>query len=85
MFTMPIKFNRNTKFKNAFSGVEKLKINYACKALVQHFHFKAYAKMGSGLRYRFYSRSTIGIEAGFEPADIIFTPNGVSLKKLSGC
>lgn len=70
------------RLKKAFSGVKKLKINYACKALSNISILKLMQNMGSGLDTVSIQEVQLGLEAGFEPADIIFTPNGVSLGEI---
>ena len=67
---------------NAFSGVKKLKINYACKALSNVSVLKLMQNMGSGLDTVSIQEVLLGLRAGFKPADIIFTPNGVSLEEI---
>jgi diaminopimelate decarboxylase len=67
---------------NAFSGIEKLKINYACKALSNVSILKLMQSMGSGLDTVSIQEVLLGIKAGFKPEDIIFTPNGVSLEEI---
>src|SRR6056300_379315 len=70
------------RLKNAFSGVEKLKINYACKALSNVSVLRLMKNMGSGLDTVSIQEVLLGFKAGFKPADIIFTPNGVSLEEI---
>jgi len=70
------------RLKNAFSGVEKLKINYACKALSNVSVLQLMKNMGSGLDTVSIQEVLLGLKAGFKPADIIFTPNGVSLEEI---
>jgi len=69
------------RLKNAFSGIEKLKINYACKALSNVSVLRLMKNMGSGLDTVSIQEVLLGLKAGFKPADIIFTPNGVSLEE----
>ena len=71
-----------SRLQNAFSGIEKLRINYACKALSNLSVLGLIKKMGSGLDTVSIQEVQMGIEAGFEPQDIIFTPNGVSLEEI---
>lgn len=71
-----------SRLQNAFSGIEKLRINYACKALSNLSVLGLMKKMGSGLDTVSIQEVQMGIEAGFEPQDIIFTPNGVSLEEI---
>ncbi|MGA0316406.1 MAG: diaminopimelate decarboxylase [Flavobacteriaceae bacterium] len=70
------------RLKKAFSGIEKLKINYACKALSNISVLKFMHNMGSGLDTVSLQEVLLGLEAGFQPQDIIFTPNGVSLEEI---
>ena len=70
------------RLKKAFSGVKKLKINYACKALSNISILKLMESMGSGLDTVSFQEVLLGIEAGFKPENIIFTPNGVSLEEI---
>ena len=70
------------RLEKAFSGIEKLKINYACKALSNISVLKFMHNMGSGLDTVSIQEVLLGLEAGFQPQDIIFTPNGVSLEEI---
>ena len=70
------------RLANAFSGVEKLKINYACKALSNVSVLMLLQNMGSGLDTVSIQEVLLGLRAGFKPADIICTPNGVSLEAI---
>lgn len=63
-------------------GVKQLKINYACKALTNINILKLMRQMGSGLDTVSIQELKLGIMAGFEPQDIIFTPNCVSMKEI---
>ena len=71
-----------TRLQNAFKGVEKLRVNYACKALSNLSILGLMKKMGSGLDTVSIQEVQMGIKAGFKPKDIIFTPNGVSLEEI---
>jgi diaminopimelate decarboxylase len=71
-----------TRLKNAFSGVEKLRINYACKALSNLSILSLIRSMGSGLDTVSIQEVRLGIKAGFRAEDIIFTPNGVSIEEI---
>ena len=70
------------RLKKAFSGVKKLKINYACKALSNISILKLMESMGSGLDTVSFQEVLLGLEAGFKPENIIFTPNVVSLEEI---
>lgn len=72
-------FNRLT---TAFSGVKKLKLNYAAKALSNIAILKLMNSLGSGLDTVSIQEVQLGLLAGFKPEDIIFTPNGVSLEEI---
>lgn len=66
---------------NAFD-VERLKINYACKALPNISILKLLKSFGSGLDTVSAQELEIGIRAGFNPEEIMFTPNCVSLEEI---
>lgn len=70
------------RLTNAFSKVEKLRINYAAKALSNISVLKLLQKMQSGLDTVSIQEVQLGLAAGFEPQKIIFTPNGVSLDEI---
>lgn len=72
-------YNRLTA---AFSNVKHLKINYATKALSNISVLKLLKNLGSGLDTVSIQEVQLGLAAGFAPEDIIFTPNGVSLKEI---
>ena len=42
-------------------------------------------ELGGGLDTVSLPEILLGIEAGFDPTDIIFTPNGVSLEEIENC
>ncbi len=67
--------------KDAFAEVP-LKINYACKALTNINVLRFFRSLGSGLDTVSIEEVKLGLRAGFEPSDIIFTPNGVSIEEL---
>ncbi|MDN3706144.1 diaminopimelate decarboxylase [Myroides ceti] len=70
------------KLSNAFSGVKQLKINYAVKALSNISILKLLKKKGSGLDTVSIQEVLLGLEAGFEPSEIMYTPNGVSMEEI---
>ncbi|MES2410507.1 MAG: diaminopimelate decarboxylase [Bacteroidota bacterium] len=72
-------FNRLT---NAFAKVEKLRINYAMKALSNISILKLLKNLGSGLDTVSIQEVQLGLHAGFTPDKIIFTPNGVSFEEI---
>ena len=70
------------KLQSAFETVNKLKINYACKALSNLSVLKLFNSLGAGLDTVSVQEVQLGLKAGFAPSDIIFTPNGVSLGEI---
>jgi diaminopimelate decarboxylase len=72
-------YNRLT---NSFAKVERLRINYAVKALSNISILRLFHSMGAGLDTVSYQEVQLGMAAGFEPNRIIFTPNGVSLEEI---
>ena len=72
-------YNRLT---SAFSQINSLKINYAVKALSNISVLKFLNGLGSGLDTVSIQEVKLGLKAGFNPKDIIYTPNGVSLKEI---
>jgi len=67
---------------NAFSDVKNLKINYAVKALSNINVLKVFRELKSGIDTVSVQEVQLGLKAGFNPQDIIFTPNGVSLEEI---
>ena len=70
------------RLTNAFSGVQKLQLNYAAKALSNIAILKLMNSLGSGLDTVSIQEVQLGLLAGFSPEAIIFTPNGVSLEEI---
>jgi diaminopimelate decarboxylase len=70
------------RLTNAFSKVEKLRINYAVKALSNISVLKLLKQMGSGLDTVSIQEVQLGLYAGFTPDKIIYTPNGVSMDEI---
>jgi diaminopimelate decarboxylase len=77
--TIISQYNRIT---NAFASVKNLKINYAVKALSNVSILKLFKSLNSGIDTVSKQEVLLGLEAGFNPEDIIFTPNGVSLQEI---
>lgn len=74
-----LQYNRLTK---AFHKVEKFKIHYAVKALSNISILNYLKSLGSGLDTVSIQEVQLGLYAGFDPKDIIYTPNGVSLEEI---
>jgi diaminopimelate decarboxylase len=72
-------YNRLTK---AFSKVDKLRINYAMKALSNVSILQLLREMGSGLDTVSIQEVLLGLHAGYDPEKIFYTPNGVSLEEI---
>ena len=69
------------KLKQAFGDVD-VKIKYACKALTNINVLRLLKNEGSGLDTVSIEEAMIGLRAGFEPKDILFTPNSVSFDEI---
>ena len=72
-------FNR---LQNAFSKVERFKIHYAVKALSNVSVLGYLKSLGSALDTVSLQEVQLGIFAGFDPQNIIYTPNGVSMEEI---
>jgi diaminopimelate decarboxylase len=69
------------KMQHAFRDVN-LKINFACKALGNINILRFFNRLGSGLDAVSIQEVQLGLKAGFNPRDIIFTPNCVSIEEI---
>ena len=67
---------------NAFKPVKKVKVHYAVKALSNISVLKLLSSLGSGLDTVSIQEVRLGLEAGVDPKNIIYTPNGVSLEEI---
>ncbi|MBE2247877.1 MAG: diaminopimelate decarboxylase [Candidatus Competibacteraceae bacterium] len=76
--SMQRQYNR---LKAAFSNID-LKINYACKALSNLNVLRLFRDMGAGLDTVSIQEVLLGLKAGFQAKDIIFTPNCVSFDEI---
>ena len=65
------------QFTSAFN-IKNLKVHFACKALSNISILKLFKSMGSGLDCVSYQEVQRGLIAGFDPQEILFTPNNVS-------
>ncbi|MEZ4877535.1 MAG: diaminopimelate decarboxylase [Flavobacterium sp.] len=70
------------RLTGAFSKVEKLRVNYAMKALSNVSVLRLLKNLGSGLDTVSIQEVQLGLHAGFTPDKIIFTPNGVSFEEI---
>ncbi len=71
------------QINRAFSGVNRLRINYACKALTNLNILRLFRQWGSGLDTVSMQEVDLGLMAGFDPHDILFTPNCVGLEEVN--
>ena len=67
--------------QKAFKDVD-LKIKYAVKALSNVSILKLMKKLGTGLDVVSIQEAHIGLKAGFEPTDILYSPNSVSFDEI---
>lgn len=67
--------------KNAFSN-QKIKIKYAAKALTNLSILKLMKKHGAGVDVVSIQEAELAMKAGFEPSEILFTPNCVSFDEI---
>jgi diaminopimelate decarboxylase len=69
------------KITEAFKS-SRVKINYACKALTNINVLKLFKGLGSGLDAVSVQEVSLGLKAGFNPQDILYTPNCVSMEEI---
>jgi len=69
------------RLNDAFSGID-LKLKYAMKALSNVSVLKWMKKHGTGLDVVSIQEAYLGIKAGFDPKDILYTPNCVSMDEI---
>ena len=67
--------------KNSFPG-DHVKIKYACKALNNLNVLRLLKNEGAGLDVVSIQEAELGINAGFKPSEILFTPNCVSFAEI---
>jgi diaminopimelate decarboxylase len=73
------------KLQRAFSELnhsERLKIKFACKALNNINILRYFKQLGAGLDTVSIQEVWTGLQAGFSPQDIIYTPNCVSMEEI---
>tara|TARA_R110001592_G_scaffold125077_2_gene334303 strand:+ start:868 stop:2100 length:1233 start_codon:yes stop_codon:yes gene_type:complete len=69
------------KLTSAFSGV-KMKVKYATKSLTNISILKLLKSIGSELDCVSIQEVQMGLRAGFEPEQILYTPNCVSISEI---
>jgi len=70
------------KLQNAFKDM-KARFFYACKALSNINILKTIAQSGVGLDTVSINEVRLGLKAGFEPKNILFTPNCVAFAEIA--
>lgn len=68
------------QFVSAFN-VDHLKVHYACKALSHQAILMLFKNQGAGLDCVSIEEVQLGLHAGFDPSDILFTPNNISIEE----
>jgi diaminopimelate decarboxylase len=81
LYDSAIMISQFKKMKSSFS-VQNLKIHFAAKALTNISVLKIFRNLGAGLDAVSIQEVKLALEAGFNPDDILFTPNSVSVKEL---
>jgi diaminopimelate decarboxylase len=69
------------ELKSAFKGAD-VHLKYACKALTNINVLKVLRKAGAGLDTVSIEEAKIGLAAGYEPHEILFTPNSVGFAEI---
>ena len=70
------------RLKKAFHKIENFKIHYAVKALSNVSVLKLLKNEGCGLDTVSIEEVMLGLHAGFQPNEIMYTPNGVSFEEI---
>lgn len=70
------------RLKNAFKNT-KVDIHYACKALTNINILKLIKNLGGSLDTVSIQEVQLGLKAGFEPKDIMYTPNCVNIDEIN--
>jgi len=81
VYNSDIIVNNYHTLKNAFKGVD-VHLKYACKALTNVNILKVLQREGAGLDTVSIQEAKIGLRAGFNPKDILYTPNCVSFEEI---
>lgn len=69
------------KLSHAFRNINA-GIHYACKANTNQNILGLFRKLGAGLDAVSFQEVRLALESGYEPHDIIYTPNCVSLEEI---
>ena len=68
-------------FTSSFD-VPKLRVYYACKALGNPHILRLMKSLGSGIDAVSLNEIRLAFHAGFDPEDVVFTPNMISVEEL---
>ncbi|HER07281.1 MAG TPA: diaminopimelate decarboxylase [Bacteroides sp.] len=60
----------------------RVRIHYACKALTNINVLRLFCRLGAGLDAVSMQEVRLGLKAGFNPQDILYTPNCVSIEEI---
>jgi len=63
-------------------GDTRVKVNFACKALTNVNVLRFFKNLGSGLDAVSIQEVELALKAGFDPGDILYTPNCVSMEEI---
>ncbi len=70
------------RLMNAFKGID-VEIHYACKALSNINILKYLRSLGAGLDTVSIQEVQLGLKAGFQPHEIMYTPNCVNIDEIN--
>ncbi len=70
------------RLQKAFTGVNKLRVHYAVKALSNISVLKYLHSLGAGMDTVSIQEVRLALEAGVPAEEIIYTPNGVSMEEI---
>ena len=73
---------QSERLTNAFAKVERVRINYAVKALSNVAILQYIKSIGASLDTVSIQEVQLGLHAGFQPNEIIYTPNGVAFEEI---
>lgn len=87
-YDSPLYIYETAKMKSQYERITKafkqtkVKIHYACKALTNINVLKYFRELGAGLDAVSIQEVMLGLKAGYDPQNIIYTPNCVSLEEI---
>lgn len=70
------------RLAGAFPGIN-MKVRYACKALTNPNILRLLRGLGAGLDTVSIGEVATGLRSGFQPSEIVFTPNSVSIDEIT--